>query len=302
LLERAQSKPKRAIVVWEVLRRGTRAKRMRIRFGYELVYSCPQPVPMILMLHVHSSRAADLLRPDEMVTRPHLVSDTYLDLFGNTCTRVVAPAGETRLTADGLIHDCGLPEPEFADAQEHPVEELPHDTLMYLLGSRYCETQRLMNDAWGLFGHMTPGWSRVQAICDFAHGHIEFGYHFARSTKTACEAYFERQGVCRDFAHLAIALLRCLNIPARYCTGYLGDIGVPIPDAPMDFSGWLEAYIGGAWHTFDPRNNQRRIGRILIARGRDAADVAISTAFGPNLLQLFRVWTDEVPVISPQPA
>jgi transglutaminase-like putative cysteine protease len=275
---------------------------MKIRFGYELVYSCPQPVPMILMLHAHPSRAGDLLRADQMTTRPQLTAETYVDVFGNTCTRIVAPAGDTRITADGLIQDGGLPEPAFPDAQEHPVEELPHDTLMYLLGSRYCETQRLMTEAWDMFGQTRPGWSRVQAVCDFVHGHVEFGYHFARPTKTACEAYFERQGVCRDFAHLAITLLRCLNIPARYCTGYLGDIGVPVADVPMDFAGWLEAYIGGAWHTFDPRNNQRRIGRILIARGRDAADVAISTAFGPNLLQLFRVWTDEVPATSLQPA
>jgi transglutaminase-like putative cysteine protease len=275
---------------------------VRIRFGYELVYSCPQPVPMILMLHAHSSRAADLLSPDQMITEPSVPFDTYLDVFGNTCTRIVAPAGHTRITADGLIEDSGLPEPEFLDAQELPVEQLPHDTLIYLLGSRYCETQRLMNDAWSLFGNTTPGWSRVQAVCDFANQHVEFGYHFARSTKTAWEAYCERQGVCRDFAHLAITLLRCLNIPARYCTGYLGDIGVPVPDAPMDFAGWLEAYIGGTWHTFDPRNNARRIGRILIARGRDAADVAISTAFGPNFLEVFKVWTDEVPVTAPQPA
>jgi transglutaminase-like putative cysteine protease len=275
---------------------------MRIRLGYELVYSCPQPTPMILMLHVHPSRVADLVRPDEMITQPHVPLETYLDTFGNTCTRLVAPAGETRITADGLIEDSGLPEPKFFDAQEHPVEQLPHDTLVYLLGSRYCETQRLMNDAWALFGHVTPGWSRVQAVCDFANQQVEFGYHFARSTKTAFEAYCERQGVCRDFAHLAITLLRCLNIPARYCTGYLGDIGVPVADAPMDFAGWLEAYIGGAWHTFDPRNNQRRIGRVLIARGRDAADVAISTAFGPNLLQVFKVWTDEVPITSLQQA
>jgi transglutaminase-like putative cysteine protease len=267
---------------------------MKIRFGYELVYSCPQPVPMILMLHVHSSRRSDLLRPDEMKISPTVLPDTYTDVFGNTCTRIVAPAGAIRITADSLIEDSGLPEASFPEAQEHPVEELPHETLLYLLGSRYCETQHLMNDAWRLFGHVTPGWSRVQAVCDFANQHIAFGYPFARSTKTAREAFCERQGVCRDFAHLAIALLRCLNIPARYCSGYLGDIGVPIPDAPMDFSGWLEAYVGGAWHTFDPRNNQRRIGRILIARGRDAADVAISTAFGPNLLELFRVWTDEV--------
>jgi transglutaminase-like putative cysteine protease len=265
---------------------------MRIRFGYELIYTCSQPVPMILMLHVHHGRSADLLTPDCMITDPEVPLDVYSDAYGNTCTRIVAPAGGIRLTADALIGDTGLPDPTDLQAQEHPVEALPHDALVYLLGSRYCETQRLMDEAWRLFGHIAPGWSRVQAVCDFAHQHISFGYQFARPTMTAYEAYTERQGVCRDFAHLAIALLRCLNIPARYCTGYLGDIGIPIPDAPMDFSGWLEAFIGGAWHTFDPRNNQRRIGRILIARGRDAADVAISTAFGPNTLQLFRVWTD----------
>jgi transglutaminase-like putative cysteine protease len=220
--------------------------------------------------------------------------ELYVDSFGNTCTRMVAPAGEIRITADALIRDSGIPDPVFLDAQEHPVEMLPQDALVFLLGSRYCETERLMSDAWRLFGDLRPGWSRVQAVCDFAHQHIAFGYHFARPTKTASEAYTERQGVCRDYAHLAITLLRCLNIPARYCTGYLGDIGVPISDAPMDFAGWVEAYIGGAWHTFDPRNNQRRIGRVLIARGRDAADVAISTAFGPGFLQLFRVWTDEI--------
>ncbi len=267
---------------------------MKIRFGYELVYTCSQPLPMILMLHAHHSRSADLLQADRMITDPHVPQDVYADSFGNTCTRIVVPAGGIRITADALIRDTGLPDPFYPHAQEHPVGVLPHDALVFLLGSRYCETERLMDEAWRLFGHLEPGWSRVQAVCDFAHDHIDFGYHFARPTKTASEAYTERQGVCRDYAHLAITLLRCLNIPARYCTGYLGDIGVPPTDAPMDFAGWLEAYIGGAWHTFDPRNNERRIGRILIARGRDAADVAISTAFGPNYLQVFRVWTDEV--------
>jgi transglutaminase-like putative cysteine protease len=266
---------------------------MQIRFGYELVYRCPQPVPMILMLEVHPSRTRDLLRPDRLTAAPPVPLDRYMDGFGNMCTRIVAPAGGIRLAADALIHDTGLPDPTYEYAQEQAVESLPYDALVYLLGSRYCETERLMDEAWRRFGHLAPGWGRVQAVCDFAHQHIAFGYHFARPTKTASEAYTERQGVCRDYAHLAITLLRCLNIPARYCTGYLGDIGVTLPDAPMDFAGWLEAYIGGAWHTFDPRNNQRRIGRILIARGRDAADVAISTAFGPNLLQVFRVWTDE---------
>ncbi len=266
---------------------------MKIRFGYELIYTCSQPVPMILMLHSHQSRSADLLHPDRMITEPELPLDIYADAFGNTCTRIVAPAGGIRITADGLIRDTGLPDPTCPHAEEHPIEVLPHDALVFLLGSRYCETERLMDEAWRLFSHLAPGWDRVQAVCDFTHQHITFGYEFARPTKTASEAYTERQGVCRDYAHLAITLLRCLNIPARYCTGYLGDIGVTLPEAPMDFAGWLEAYVGGAWHTFDPRNNQRRIGRILIARGRDAADVAISTAFGPNTLQVFRVWTDE---------
>jgi transglutaminase-like putative cysteine protease len=243
---------------------------------------------------VHPSRTQDLLRRDDMKISPPVAADSYADVFGNTCTRIVAPAGTVHITADALIEDSGAPEPVAANAQEHPVEELPPETLLYLLGSRYCETQHLMNDAWRLFGHLQPGWSRVQAVMDFANQHIAFGYQFARSTKTAQQVYCERQGVCRDFAHLAITLLRCLNIPARYCTGYLPDIGVPVADAPMDFAGWLEAYLGGAWHTFDPRNNQRRIGRILLARGRDAADVAISTAFGPNCLDVFRVWTDEV--------
>jgi transglutaminase-like putative cysteine protease len=272
---------------------------MQIRFGYELVYRCPQPVPMILMLEVHASRTPDLLCPDRLTAVPAVPLDKYIDGFGNRCVRIVAPAGGIRLAADGLIRDTGVPEPVFAYAQEHPVESLPHEALVYLLGSRYCETERLMDEAWRLFGNLPPGWARVQAVCDFVNAHIAFGYHFARSTKTAAETYVERQGVCRDFAHLAITFLRCLNVPARYCTGYLGDIGVPAADAPMDFAGWFEAYIGGAWHTFDPRNNQRRIGRILIARGRDAADVAISTAFGPNMLEVFRVWTDEVPELEP---
>ena len=267
---------------------------MKIRFGYELIFSSPQPLPMILMLRAQPNEKQELLVPDRMMLEPDVPTSDYQDVFGNTCTRVESPGGRMRITASGILRDCGRPEPEAWDAQEHPVSLLPPDALMYLLGSRYCETEALMSDAWRLFGHLAPGWARVQAICDFAHGHVAFGYHYARPSKTAWEAYTERQGVCRDFAHLAITLCRCLNIPARYCTGYLGDIGVPVADLPMDFAGWMEAYIGGAWHTFDPRNNARRIGRILVARGRDAADVAISTTFGPNYLESFRVWTDEI--------
>ncbi len=267
---------------------------MKIRLGYELIYRCPQPTPMILNLNVHYSRAAYLDRPDLMHTDPAVPLVLYRDGFGNWCTRLVAPAGVVRITADTVINDPGFLEPVVMAAQQHPVEALPEEALVYLLGSRYCDTDNLSTVAWELFGGTQPGWARVQAICDFVHQHITFGYEFARATRTASEAFREQRGVCRDYAHLAVTLCRCLNIPARYCTGYLGDIGVPPVDAPMDFAGWFEAYIGGNWYTFDARNNAPRIGRVLIARGRDAADVAISMTFGPNTLEGFRVWTYEM--------
>jgi transglutaminase-like putative cysteine protease len=267
---------------------------MLIRLGYELIYEFAQATPMILNLNVHYSRTPDLVRSDTLLTDPAVPLAMYRDGFGNWCTRVVAPAGTFRIATDAVIRDSGLAEPAFPYAFEHTVESLPDDTLVYLLPSRYCETEHLSATAWRLFGSMMPGWSRVQSVVDYVHGLIAFDYQCARPTKTAWEAFNERQGVCRDYAHLAIALCRSLNIPARYCTGYLGDIGVPPMDAPMDFAGWFEAYLGGGWHTFDPRNNQRRIGRVLIARGRDAADVAISMTFGPNTLTQFKVWTDEV--------
>jgi len=267
---------------------------MKIRLGYELIYRCLQPTPMILTLNVHYTRAADLDRPDYLLTDPPLRPALYRDGFGNWCTRLVLPAGRTRITADTVINDHGLSEPVVPDAQQHAVELLPEEALVYLLGSRYCDTDHLSAVAWKLFGAPMSGWARVQAVCDFVHRHIKFGYEFARPTRTASETFHERQGVCRDYAHLAVALCRCLNIPARYCTGYLPDIGVPVTDAPMDFAGWFEAYVGGQWYTFDARNNEPRIGRVLIARGRDAADVAISTSFGPSQLEGFRVWADEV--------
>jgi transglutaminase-like putative cysteine protease len=272
---------------------------MLIRIGYELGYQLPQPTPMILNLNVHYSRSQDLIETDRIVTEPDVPRAMYRDGTGNWCTRVVAPAGSFRITADALIQDSGLAEPVYPYAGEHPVEMLPDDTLVYLLASRYCETEHLGPIAWNMFGGVQAGWSRVQAICDFVHHHIRFDYQAARPTKTAWEVFNERSGVCRDYAHLAISFCRSLNIPARYCTGYLGDIGVPRMDAPMDFAGWFEAFIGGAWHTFDPRNNQRRIGRVLIARGRDAVDVAMTMTFGPNLLTTFRVWTDEVESAAP---
>ena len=272
---------------------------MQIRAGFELIYECPQPTPMIAMLNIHYTRASDVVVPDHLVTAPSLPISAYRDSFGNWCSRLVAPAGVTTISTDTLVNDSGLPDIIAPDARQTPVEQLPEETLIFLLGSRYCETDRLASIAWQLFGKSPTGWARVQAICDFVHQHIELGYQYARPTKTAWEAYAERNGVCRDFAHLAVAFCRCMNIPARYCTGYLGDIATPPPHGPMDFAGWFEAWLDGHWYTFDPRNNVPRVGRILMARGRDATDVAFSTAFGPNVLKGFRVWTDEV--ISAQP-
>jgi len=267
---------------------------MKLKIGYALDYQCLQPTPMILNLNVHHSRAQDLIQPDSMTTQPWVPLTTYRDGFGNLCTRLVAPPGPIHVQADALILDSGTPDAVVSDAYQLGVDQLPEDTLVYLLQSRYCDTDRLSEIAWGLFGSTPFGWARVQAVCDFVHRHLTFGYPYARSTRTAFEAYEERRGVCRDFAHLAIALCRCLNIPARYCTGYLGDVGIPPVDAPMDFSGWFEVYLQGGWYTFDARHNIPRIGRVLIARGRDAADVAISMTFGACSLQGFKVWTDEV--------
>ncbi|GAB3278932.1 transglutaminase-like domain-containing protein [Parahaliea aestuarii] len=267
---------------------------MKIRIGYDLIFECPKPTPMILTLKVHSSRAPDLLTPDTIHTDPPGSIATYGDSYGNQCARIVAPKGVLHLSADATINDSGLPDTVKPQASQTPVEHLPDEALLFLLGSRYCETDSLVDTAWQLFSNNVTGWSRVQAICDFVHSHIEFGYQHARNTRTAREVLQVRQGVCRDFAHLAIALCRCMNIPARYCTGYLGDIGIPPPYGEMDFAAWFEAYLDGQWYVFDPRNNTPRIGRILIARGRDAADVAISTAFGPNILRSFKVHTDEM--------
>jgi len=267
---------------------------MHIRAGFKITYNCPSPCPMILMLSLRPERAADLVTPDLLISTPTAGLEAFQDQFGNLCHRVLAPPGRITFSSDFVIQDPGVPDVVAPDASQHPVEDLPPDVLIYLLGSRYCETDRLSALAWSLFGTTTPGWPRVQAIVDYAHERISFGYPHARPTRTAYEAHEERVGVCRDFAHLAVALCRCMNIPARYCTGYLGDIGVPASDAPMDFSAWFEVFLGGRWHTFDARHNRPRIGRLMMAYGRDATDVAITTHFGPATLESFEVITDEL--------
>jgi len=266
---------------------------MKLRIGYELIYDFPQPTPVILAVNVHSSRANDLIVPDELVTEPKLTISGYYDAFGNRCHRILAPAGRVRLSTDALIYDSGQPDEVGWAARQDTVQDLPEETLVFLLGSRYCETDLLSATAWQLFSGTTPGYACVQAICDFVQRHITFDYQKALATRSANEAFQGQVGVCRDYAHLAIAFCRCMNIPARYCTGYLSDIGTPLPYPPGDFAAWFEAWIGGRWYLFDPRNNVPRIGRVLMARGRDAADVAIATTFGPNTLQSFRVWTVE---------
>ena len=267
---------------------------MRLRVGYELVYYFPQATPMILVLNIHYSRASDVIVPDYLITHPAVSIAGYRDGFGNWCNRIVAPAGRMRITTDAIVRDTGQLDMQSPGARQHAVQDLPEETLVFLLGSRYCETDTLSQTAWDLFSQTPPGWARVQAICDYVHNHIAFNYQNARATRTASEVFNERTGVCRDYAHLAVAFCRCMNIPARYCTGYLGDMGTPPPWGVGDFAAWLEVFLGGAWHTFDARNNVPRIGRVLIARGRDASDVAIATTFGPNVLESFKVWTDEI--------
>jgi transglutaminase-like putative cysteine protease len=265
---------------------------MFIRLGYDLEFDLWAPVPMIALLHVHPSRIQDLVEPDEIQSEPKIEISHYFDSFGNRCARFVAPAGHLKLSSRTLIQDSGKPDEVNLDACETPVSELPDELLRFLLSSRYCEVDRFTNIAYELFGQVKPGWARVQAICDWVHDWIKFDYQQARPTKTALDAYAERMGVCRDFQHLAISMCRAMNIPARYTTGYLGDIGVPVV-LPMDFSAWFEVWLGGRWWAFDARNNQPRIGRVLMATGLDAADVAITTSFGQATLVHFFVVTDE---------
>jgi transglutaminase-like putative cysteine protease len=275
---------------------------MLIRAGYEISLQCERETPLMALLSIHPSRAKDLRTPGVITSSHRAPLQTSIDEFGNLRTRTVAPAGIIKLSTDFVIEDSGQPDEVAPATEQCPVAQLPDEALMYLLGSRYCETDRLSPLAWSLFGNTPPGYRRVQAIVDYVHNRLTFGYPFARDTRTAFEAHEERVGVCRDFAHLSVALCRSMNIPARYCTGYLGDIGVPPVDAPMDFSAWFEVFLGDRWFTFDARHNTPRIGRIVMARGRDAADVAITTTFGPSKLVEFKVHTDEVHSISKERA
>jgi transglutaminase-like putative cysteine protease len=267
---------------------------MLIRYGYEMTFNCAEPGLMVCLLDAHRDSARNIRYETPFETTPAISTEIYHDTFGNHVRRFIAPAGDLTIRRDAIIEDSGRPDPVKIEAQEIAVERLPNDTLVFTLGSRYCETDKLCDVAWQLFGSTFRGWRRVQAICDFVCNHLTFGYQYARATRTAYEAYQERVGVCRDFAHLAVAFCRCMNIPARYANGFLGDIGVPPDPAPMDYNAWFEVFLDGRWFTFDARHNMPRIGRITVARGRDATDIPLATSFGPHTLKTFRVWTEEV--------
>jgi len=267
---------------------------MMLRLGYDIEFELPAPVAMVALLNVHPSRVADLRAPDQMCVSPPMMVESFIDSFGNRCSRFVAQKGALRLSNSTLIYDSGIPDPVNPSAREIPPQELPHEALRYLYNSRYCEVDRFSTIALELFGSVPQGWSRVQAVCDWVHSKVTFGYQYARPTKSALDVFTERFGVCRDFQHLAVTMCRALNIPARYATGYLGDIGVPASPDPMDFSAWFEAYLEDRWWTFDARHNKPRLGRVLMATGRDASDVAITTSFGVANLKQFSVVSEQI--------
>jgi transglutaminase-like putative cysteine protease len=274
---------------------------MIIRAGFEAAFDFSKPAAVLLMAYVHPSRTSTIRWIERLTVKPQVEVCEYTDVYGNLCGRATVPAGSVKFRTDALIEDDGLPDVQVWDVLQHHVQDLPSDVLLFLLASRYCEVDSELRDAaWSLFGHLPAGWPLVKAVCDYVHHHIRFDYMQARANRTALEVYREQVGVCRDYMHLAITFCRSLNIPARYCTGYLGDIGVPQKPDPIDFSAWFEVYLGGRWLAFDARNNVPRIGRILMARGRDAADVALTTTFGVNQLRSFQVWTEEAPAASPQ--
>jgi transglutaminase-like putative cysteine protease len=272
-----------------------RGPSMLIRYGYDIEVELFQSTTLVAAMDVHSSRRRRLVRESDLQISQSIPVETFVDDDGNVLRRLTAEAGNLSLKLDGVFTDSGAPDEIDRSAEAWPVSALPPETLPFLLGSRYCETDLLSDFAWGAFGSVVGGWARVQAICDYVHQHLTFSYPNARPTRTASQAMQERIGVCRDFTHLAVTLCRCLNIPARYCNGYLGDIGVPPDPAPMDFNAWFEAFLGGRWFTFDARHNCARIGRILIARGRDAMDVPMIASFGAHRLNRFTVVTEEVP-------
>ncbi|MEX2583285.1 MAG: transglutaminase family protein [Gemmatimonadota bacterium] len=263
---------------------------MQIHVGFEFLLESGTPTPVVSVVRPRE----DLSRIGEerYAVTPDVPIHRYCDIFGNQVWRWTAPAGSMRIAYHALAEVSGVPDPRLVELPGTPVEQLPDELLQYTLPSRYCPSDRVLDDAWGLFGAAPEGWARVQAVCDWVHANVAYGGQSGSST-TGYDTYAERAGVCRDFAHVAVMFCRALNIPARYICGYLPDIGVPPDGKPMDFHAWFEAYVGGGWRTFDARHNVPRIGRVVIARGRDAVDTAFLTTYGDSRLVELRVWADE---------
>ena len=266
---------------------------MRLRVGCELNYEVPHEAPLIIKVKLRDSRYHTTVK-ERVELEPHVDMHEFRDEFGNYTWRLMAPQGAFRLRYDALADVPDEPDPVLPSLQKQLVQELPDDLLRYTLPSRYCQSDLFNNDAWEMFGDVSPGWEQVQAVCDWLHENISYESGSTSAT-SAYDAYDERRGVCRDFAHLGVSFCRALNIPARYVCGYLPDVGVEDPpNIPMDFHAWFQAYLEGEWRTFDARHNEPRVGRTLIAYGRDAVDAAFSTSFGATRLKRLQVWADEV--------
>jgi transglutaminase-like putative cysteine protease len=265
---------------------------MRIRVGCEFQYEATWPAPAVLLVQARDDDPHRIYH-ESWRTNPHVQTHDYYDLYRNRCQRLILPVGPSSLTYDAVVEISGEPDDVDTSAIQHPVEELPDDVIIFTLPSRYCLSDALSNTAWELFGGSEMGWARVQAVCDWINANIEYGRKSTPLT-TALDVYEARGGICRDFAHLGVTFCRALNIPARYVFGYMPDIGIPPPYPAMDFHAWFEVYLGGRWWTMDARHDERRIGRVLMARGRDAVDCALTTAFGPTKLKKFVVVTEEI--------
>jgi transglutaminase-like putative cysteine protease len=267
---------------------------MRIRYGCEITFHVDMPTPTLCLVDLRPERRVEAEEDIPFTTTPAQIVRTDRDAYGNVLRRFVAQPGDTTIKLEGTVDDTGALDDRDPDAARLSVASLPADALLYLAGSRYCETDKLSQLAWDIFGSAPATTRLVEDICTFVHENVVFDYAQARNTRTAVETLQEGVGVCRDFAHLAITLCRALNVPARYVNGCLGDIGVPYNPDPMDFNAWFEAYLGGRWYTFDARHNVRRIGRIAVAYGRDAADVPMLQTIGPHVLKSFAVTTYEI--------
>jgi transglutaminase-like putative cysteine protease len=264
---------------------------IKLRVGCEFIYDVSAPTPATVQVRPRSDARHQLIT-ETWTTTPSLPIDEYVDFYGNPVKRLVMPEGELGLRYDAVYSVPDEPDPDGSGLAHPPLEQIPGELLHFTLPSRYCLSDELMGTAWELFGQSEPGWARVQAICDWVHDNLQFQYGTSSPLTTAVDVFKARKGVCRDFAHLAVTFCRAMNIPARYVFGYLPDIYVPLPPEPMDFAAWMEVWLGDRWWTFDPRNNARRVGRVLIGRGRDALDVAMLTTYGPAAFRSMTVWAD----------